>query len=105
MVGRPRSRKLIGLSLGDHRAEGQHQLPLVLVRYDVKEKYPPDSGAECSLALRPISVAFFLGALEAFGSAFGVRGNRVQLGNNVLSRNVALNQRADLGVEIDHLFT
>src|SRR5262249_55860563 len=51
-----------------------------------------DSGAECPLALRPISVAFFLGALEAFGSAFGVRGNRVQLANNVLSRNVALNQ-------------
>src|SRR5262245_65706856 len=62
-----------------------------------------DSSAECPLALRPISVAFFLGALEAFGSAFGVRGNRVQLANNVLSRNVALNQRADLGVEIDHL--
>jgi hypothetical protein len=33
------------------------------------------------------------------------RGNRVQLANNVLSRNVTLNQRADLGVEIDHLFT
>src|SRR5215468_6804674 len=64
-----------------------------------------DSDAECPLALRPISVAFFLGALEAFGSAFGVRGNRVQFANNVLSRNVALNQRADLGVEIDHLFT
>ena len=45
-----------------------------------------DSSAECPLALRPISVAFFLGALEAFGSAFGVRGNRVQLANNVLSR-------------------
>src|SRR5262249_2522999 len=104
MVGRPRSRKLIGLSLGDHRAEGQHQLPLVLARHDVK-KYPPDSGAECPLALRPISVAFFLGALEAFGSAFGITGNRVQLANNVLSRNVTLNQRADLGVEIDHLFT
>src|SRR5215472_7221737 len=64
-----------------------------------------DSSAECPLALRPISVAFFLGALEAFGSAFGVRGNHVQLANNFLSRKVALNQRADLGVEIDHLFT
>src|SRR5262245_10683511 len=61
-----------------------------------------DSGAECPLALRPISVAFFLGALEAFGSAFGVRGNRVQLANNVLSRKLRSNQR---GVEIDHLFT
>ena len=58
------------------------------------------------LLLEPISklptavdpmVAFFLGALEAFGSAFGVRDNRVQLANNVLSRNVTLNQRADLG--------
>src|SRR5262249_51886891 len=45
-----------------------------------------DSSAECPLALRPISVTFFLGALEAFGSAFGVRGNRVHLANNVLSR-------------------
>jgi hypothetical protein len=26
------------LSLGDHRAEGQHQLPLVLARHDVKRK-------------------------------------------------------------------
>src|SRR5262249_44584167 len=44
-------------------------------------------------------------AFAGFGSAFGVRGNRVQLANNVLSRNVTLGQRADLGVEIDHLFT
>ena len=32
------SRKLIGLPSGDHRAEGQHQLPLVLARHDVKRK-------------------------------------------------------------------
>jgi len=32
------SRKLIGLPPGDHRAEGQHQLPLVLARHDVKRK-------------------------------------------------------------------
>ena len=34
----PRSRKLIELSLGDHRAEGQYQLPLVLARHDVRRK-------------------------------------------------------------------
>src|SRR5262249_56902548 len=60
-----------------------------------------DSSAECPLALRPISVAFFLGALEAFGSAFGVRGNRVQLrgGCSPRPRLVARGVGADVAAE------
>src|SRR5215471_15194797 len=52
MVGRPNlSRKLIGLSLGDHRAEGQHQLPLVLARHDVKKKSIRPTRALSALSL------------------------------------------------------